>query len=134
MRHGENSKFLYGDLIDDAIWESTEDISPALASEHSTEQRVVQNEIGRSFKLSHKRETKLDTRLQRIECCCVMQFGERRWSNDELHFSAARTCARASAIGMTCNTPLSMSAILRSVSAAHASSISVSSSRLASNS
>ena len=52
MRHGENSNLLCGDLIDDAIWESTENISPALASEHSTKQRVFQNEIGRSFKLS----------------------------------------------------------------------------------
>ena len=70
-----------GDLIDDAIWESTEDISSALASGHSTEQRVVQNEIGRSFKLSHKRETKLDTRLQRID--------------------AAASCSSASASGVT---------------------------------
>ena len=62
-----------------------------LAMAHGTEQRVVQNEIGRSLKLSHKRETKLDIRLQRIKRCRVVQFGERRWSNDELHFNAART-------------------------------------------
>jgi len=63
MCHGENSKLLCGDLIDDAIWESTEDISPTSATKHNTEQRIVQNEIGRSFKLSHKRETKPDIRL-----------------------------------------------------------------------
>ena len=58
---------------------------------------------------------------------------ERRWSNDEPHFNEARTCASASASGMTCTVPLSMSAIPRSVSAARASSISTSSSRLVSN-
>jgi len=63
MCYRENSKLLCGDLIDDAIWESTEDISPATATKHCTEQRIVQNEIGRSFKLSYKRETKLDIRL-----------------------------------------------------------------------
>ena len=91
MRHGEDSKLLCGNLINDAIWESTEDISPTGDTKHSTEQRVVHNEIGRSFKFSHKRETKLDIRLQRIKRCPVVQFGERRWGNDELHFSAART-------------------------------------------
>lgn len=91
MCHDENSKLLCGDLIDNAIWKPTEDISPASASKYSTEQRISQNEISRSFKLSHKRETKPDIRLQRIEGGCVVQFGERRWRNDELHFSAART-------------------------------------------
>ena len=55
MCHGENSKLLCGDLIDDAKWKSTEDISPASATKHSSEQRIVQNEIGCSFKLSYKR-------------------------------------------------------------------------------
>lgn len=91
MCHGENSKLLCGDLINDAIWKPTEDISAASATKHGTEQRVVQNEICRSFKLSHKRKTKIDIRLQRIKRCRVVQFGERRWRNDELHFSAART-------------------------------------------
>ena len=53
MCHGENSKFLCGDLINDAIWESTEDIPPASATKHRAEQRVVQYEIGSSFKLGH---------------------------------------------------------------------------------
>ena len=91
MCHGENSKLLCSGLINDAIWESTEDIPPTRATKHSAEQRVVQYEISRSFKLSHKRETKLDIRLQRIKRCRVVQFGERWWSNDELYFSAART-------------------------------------------
>jgi hypothetical protein len=30
-----------------------------------------------------------------------VQLAKRERNNDQLHFSAARTCARASAIGMT---------------------------------
>ncbi len=134
MCDGKDSKFLYGDLIDDAVWKSTEEISPTSATKYSTEQRIGENELGRSFKLSHKCETKLSIGFQCIERGGIVQFGKCQRSNDQLHFSDARTCASASEIGMTCTAPLSISAILRSVSAAHASSISASSSRLASNS
>ena len=61
--HCENSKIFWGDLINNAIWESTKDKSPTSLTKHSANQRIVQNEIGRSFKFSHKRETKLDIRL-----------------------------------------------------------------------
>ena len=101
MSHGENSKLLYGNLIDEAIREPTEDISPASSTKHGTEQRIGQYEIGRSLKLSHKRETKLDISLQRVERGRVVQLGERQFANDELHFNDARTWASASAIGMT---------------------------------
>ena len=63
VRHGEYSKFLSGDLIDDAIRESAEDIVSASTTKYSTDQRISQNEIGRSFKLNHKCETKLDIRF-----------------------------------------------------------------------
>ena len=68
---------------------------------YGTKQWIGQNEIGRSFKLSHKRETKRYVRLQRIERSRIVQFSERRWRDDKIHFNAARTCASASAIGMT---------------------------------
>ena len=67
MCDGKNTKFLWGDLIDDAVWKPTEDIPSASTTEYGAEQRIVQNEICRSFKLSHKRETKFDIRLQRLE-------------------------------------------------------------------
>ena len=91
MCDGKNSKLICGDLIDDAVWEPTEDISSASAVKYCAEQWIGQNEIGRSLELSHKRETKFDICLQRIERCGIVQFGERRRSNDELHFKAART-------------------------------------------
>jgi len=67
MCDGKNSKLLGGDLIDDAVGEPTQDISPTSATKYRTEQRIGPNEIGRSFKLSHKRETELGCRFQCIE-------------------------------------------------------------------
>ena len=79
MCHGKNLKLLGNDLIDDVIWESAQGISPASATKYSTKQRIGQNEIGRSFKLCHKRKAKRHVRFQRIERSGVVQFGERRW-------------------------------------------------------
>lgn len=67
MGDGNNSKLLRGDLIDDAVREPTENISPTSATEFSSEQRIGQDKIGCSLKLRHKRESKLNIRLQRIE-------------------------------------------------------------------
>lgn len=67
MGDGKNSKLLRGDLIDDAVREPTENISPTSATEFSSEQRIGQDEIGCSLKLRHKRESKLNIRFQRIE-------------------------------------------------------------------
>lgn len=100
MCDGQNSQFVCGDLINDAIGESTENVSPTSAAKYCAEQRIGQDEICRSFKLGHKREAKVDVCFQCIERCCVMQLGKRGWSNNNLHFNAARTCASASAIGM----------------------------------
>lgn len=67
MRNGKNAQLLRGDLIDDAVGEPTQDIAPTRATKHGAEQRIGQDEIGRSFKLGHECETKLDIRFQRIE-------------------------------------------------------------------
>jgi len=61
--HGKNSKLFCADMVDDAVWEATEDIASTRATKYGTEQRIGQNEIGCKFELSYKRETKLDIRL-----------------------------------------------------------------------
>ena len=63
MCDGENSELFCGDVIDDAIWEPTKGVASASSTKYSTDQRICQNEIGRSFKLSNKCEAKLDIRL-----------------------------------------------------------------------
>ncbi len=77
MCDGKDSKLLCGNLIDDAVWESTEEISSTSTTKYSAEPRVDKNNIGRSFKLSHKCETKLNIGFQRIERGHIVQFGER---------------------------------------------------------
>ena len=54
-------------------------MSSASATKYSTEERIGQNETGRSFELSHKRKTKLGIGLERIERGRIVQLGERRW-------------------------------------------------------
>ena len=63
MCDGKNPKLFSGDLINNAVWKPTKSMSPTSAAKHSSEPRIVQNEIGRSLKLSHKRKAKLDIRL-----------------------------------------------------------------------
>ncbi len=54
MCDGKDAKFFCGDLIDDAVWESAKNVSPTRAVKYSTKQRIVQNDVCRSFELSHK--------------------------------------------------------------------------------
>jgi len=91
MRHSKNSKLFYGYLIDDAIWESTEDILSASVPKYCTQQRIGQNKIGCSFKLGNKFETKRRICFQRIERRRVVQFSKRKRRDDKFHFSVART-------------------------------------------
>ena len=60
MCDGKDSKLLRGGLIDDAVWESAEEISPTSATKYGAEQRVGKNDLGRSFELGHECETKLN--------------------------------------------------------------------------
>ena len=40
MGNGQDSKLLFGYLIDDAVWEPTEDKSPTSAAKYSAKQRI----------------------------------------------------------------------------------------------
>lgn len=67
MGNGQDSNLVFGYLIDDAVREPSEDISPTSATKYCANQRIGKNEIGRSFKLRHKRKPKLGVRFKRIE-------------------------------------------------------------------
>jgi len=71
MRDRQDLKLLYGYLIDDAVWEATEDIAPR-AAKYCTKGWIGQNETGRSFKLGHKSETEFSIRHKGIERCGVL--------------------------------------------------------------
>ena len=101
MRHSDDPNFLSGDLVDDAVGKSAEQLASSGAAKDCSGHGVRQNEICRSLKLSHECKPKFDIRFRHIENRSIMQLSKCERNNDELHFNAARTCARASAIGIT---------------------------------
>ena len=54
-----------------------------------------------SIKLSEEGEAEFGIRARGIEGCGIVQLAKRERNNNQLHFSAARTCTRASAMGIT---------------------------------
>ena len=101
MRHSDDPKFLSRDLINDAVGKPAEKMAASGAAKNCSEHGVRQNEMCRSLKLGHECKPKFDIRFRRIENRSIAQLSECERNNDELHFNAARTCARASAIGIT---------------------------------
>lgn len=101
MGNRDDAEFFARNLIDDAIGEPSKKVAVSGAAENCSELWVGQNDINRSLELRHKRAPKLDIRARRVECRSVAQFRKRGRNDDQLHFNVARTCARASAIGMT---------------------------------
>jgi len=101
MGHRDDAEFFARNLIDDAIGEPSKKVAASGATENCSELWVGQNDINRSFELRHKRAPKLDIRARCVERRSIVQFRKRGRNDDQLHFNAARTCARASAIGMT---------------------------------
>ena len=101
MRDRNDAKLISGCLIDDAVGEAAEKAASLSAPIDWAELRILQNKARASFKLCHKGATQFDIGPSRIERCRIMKFSKGKRDNDELHFNAARTCARASAIGIT---------------------------------
>jgi hypothetical protein len=54
MCDSKNSKLFLGDLIDEAVGKPAERISPPCATKYGTEQRIRQDEIGRTLELRDK--------------------------------------------------------------------------------
>ena len=101
MCHGDDAKFLGRNLIDDAMGKPAKEISAPISTEDGAEVGIRQQGINRPLELGHKRKSKFDVCALGIESSRIVQFRERRRNDDQLHFNAARTCARASAIGIT---------------------------------
>lgn len=100
MCNCDDSNFLGGNLIDDAIRKSTKKRTTLRTAKDCSKLGVVQNEICRSLKFGNECMSELNVCLGSIESRCIMQFSKCRRKNDEFHFNVARTWARASAIGM----------------------------------
>ena len=126
----DNAELFTSGLIDG---ETSKKVASSRASKYDAHLGISQNDVHRALELAHEGQSKFDICSCGLEGCCVTQLVKRGRNYDQLHLSAARTRASASAIGMSLTEPLSTSATRRSTSAAQASSISTSSSRLASN-
>ncbi len=101
MGYRDDSKFVGRNLINDAVRESAEEVPASVTSEDHSKRRICQNDIDCSLELGDEREPKLDICALSVEGCRVMQFAKRRRNNDQFHFNAARTRARASAMGIS---------------------------------
>ena len=93
--------FVGRDMIENTVREPAKDITAPRTAKWRSGKWVRQNAAYGSIKLAEEREAELGIRARGIEGCGIVQLAKRERKNDQLHFSAARTCARASAIGMT---------------------------------
>jgi len=101
MRDRNDPNFVGGDLIENTVGKPAKNVTAPCTAEERSGKWVRQNAAYGSIKLGEEREAELGIRARGIEGCGIVQLAKRERNNDQLHFSAARTCARASAIGMT---------------------------------
>ena len=96
-----DSNFVGRNLIENTVGEPTKKITAPGTAENRSDEGIRQNTTYGSIKLGEEREAELGIRARSIEGCGIVQLAKRERNNDQLHLSAARTRARASAIGMT---------------------------------
>jgi hypothetical protein len=101
MGDRNNPNFVGRNLIENTVGESAENITAPGPTEDGADKGIRQNTSYGSVKLGDEREAKLGIRTRGIKDGDIVQLAESEWKNDQLHFSVARTLARASAIGMT---------------------------------
>ena len=92
--------FVGRDLIENAVWEPAKNITAPCSTEDRADMGIRQNVTYGPVKLGDERESKLGIRARGIKGGGIVQLAKGEGNNDQLHFSAARTLARASAIGM----------------------------------
>jgi hypothetical protein len=101
MCDSDDANFVGCNLIENAVGEPAKNIAAPDSTEHCADLGIRQYVTCSSVNLGEERETKLGIRARGIKGGGILQLAKRERDNDQLHFSAARTLARASAIGMT---------------------------------
>ena len=97
----DDPDFVRRNLIENTVGEPTKKITAPGTAENRSDEGIRQNTTYRPIKLGEECEAEIGIRARGIEGGGIVQLAKRERNNDQLHFSAARTCARASAIGMT---------------------------------
>ena len=93
--------FVGRNVIENTVREPAKDVAAVGRTEDAADIGVGQNTTYGPVKLSHERKAKLGVRARGIKGGGIVQLAKRKRNNDQLHFSAARTCAKASAMGIT---------------------------------
>jgi hypothetical protein len=101
MRDRKDSDFIGRDLIEKTIGKPGEYIPAPGYTEDCANIGVHQYSTCSPLELGEEREAKLGVRGCSIKGGSIVQLVKRKWNNDQPHFKAARTLARASAIGIT---------------------------------
>ena len=101
MRNCNDADFVGCNLIENTVGKPTKEIPAPVATKERANMRVRQYLIRGPVKLGDESNAKLHVRTCRIEGGSIVQLAKRKRDDDQLHFRAARTLARASAIGMT---------------------------------
>ncbi len=101
MRYCNNAHFVCGNLVDNAIRKPAQNMPSPGSTEHCAEIWVNQDKVDDVLKFGNKSQPQVGSRIDGVKRSGGLQLSERRWNNDEVHTSAARTRAKASAIGMT---------------------------------
>lgn len=99
--HCDNPKFLGCDLVNHTIGESAQGKTAAGAAKFRAEQGIRQNKIRGSLELGHERKPEIRIRAFCIKRGSITQLIKCSGNDNQLHFSEARTRARASAIGIS---------------------------------
>ena len=93
--------FVECNLIENTVRESAKNITAPASTKDRADAWIHENATYGSVKLGDERQAKLDICTRGIEDGGILQLAKRERKNNQLHFKAARTRARASAIGMT---------------------------------
>ena len=101
MCNSDYSELVGADLVDDAVGEPAQQITPSGTSEYGTHLWVGQDCVYPVLELREERKAQLEVGACRVEGGCVMQLGERSRNDNPFHFSAARTRASASSMGIS---------------------------------
>lgn len=90
MRDGDDSNFLFRDLVDDAVRKPAKQITAPRAAEDPANRRVRKNQIRRPLNLSKKRKPEQGIRFRRIELRGLLNLGACERADNEIHRNAAR--------------------------------------------
>lgn len=101
MCNRNDADFVGHNLIEDTVGKPTKNIPPPGATKDRADVWVRQYTACGPVKLGNEREAKPGIRACSVKGGSIVQFAKRKRDDDQLHFRAARTLARASAIGMT---------------------------------